>query len=54
MAINFPNLSRPFDATRQGVRVGGYDSAMETAFFVKIGASDVWMNVSATGKAGAP
>ena len=34
MAINFPNLSRSFDATRQAVRFWGYDSAMEAAFFV--------------------
>jgi hypothetical protein len=34
MALNFPNLSRSFDATRQAVRFWGYDSAMEAAFFV--------------------
>ncbi|HEY2884825.1 MAG TPA: DUF1488 family protein, partial [Rhizomicrobium sp.] len=32
--LNFPNLSRSFDATRQAVRFWGYDSAMEAAFFV--------------------
>jgi hypothetical protein len=34
MAINFPNESRSFDATRRAVRFWGYDSAMEVSFFV--------------------
>jgi Protein of unknown function (DUF1488) len=34
MALNFPNLSRSFDATRRAVRFWGHDSAMEAAFFV--------------------
>jgi hypothetical protein len=34
MAINFPNQSRSYDATRRAVRFWGYDSAMETSFFV--------------------
>ena len=34
MALNFPNRSRSFDATRRAVRFWGYDSAMETSFFV--------------------
>jgi hypothetical protein len=34
VALNFPNLSRSFDATRRAVRFWGYDSAMEVAFFV--------------------
>ena len=32
--LNFPNRSRAFDATRRAVRFWGYDSAMETTFFV--------------------
>jgi len=34
MAINFPNQSRSYDATRRAVRFWGYDSAMENSFFV--------------------
>ncbi len=34
MALNFPNQSRSFDATRCGVRFWGHDSAMEASFFV--------------------
>jgi hypothetical protein len=34
MAINFPNHSRSYDTTRRAVRFWGYDSAMETSFFV--------------------
>ncbi len=34
MSLNFPNLSRSYDSTRQAVRFWGYDSAMETSFFV--------------------
>jgi Protein of unknown function (DUF1488) len=34
MAINFPNQSRSYDATRRAVRFWGYDSAMEASFFV--------------------
>jgi hypothetical protein len=34
MALNFPNLSRSFDATRRAVRFWGYESAMEFSFFV--------------------
>jgi Protein of unknown function (DUF1488) len=34
MAISFPNPSRSYDMTRRAVRFWGYDSAMETAFFV--------------------
>ena len=32
--IDFPNHSRSYDATRHAVRFWGYDSAMETSFFV--------------------
>ena len=34
MAINFPNRSRSYDATRHAVCFWGYDRSMETAFFV--------------------
>lgn len=34
MALSFPNLSRSYDSTRRAVRFWGYDSSMETSFFV--------------------
>jgi hypothetical protein len=34
MALNFPNQSRFYDATRRAVRFWGHDSAMERSFFV--------------------
>lgn len=34
MALDFPNESRSYDATRCAVRFLGYDSAMEWSFFV--------------------
>jgi hypothetical protein len=34
MAISFPNPSRSYDTTRRAIRFWGYDSAMETSFFV--------------------
>ena len=34
MAINFPNQSRSYDATRHAVRFWGYDRSMENSFFV--------------------
>jgi len=34
MAINFPNQSRSYDATRRAVRFWGYDRSMESSFFV--------------------
>ena len=34
MAINFPNRSRSYDATRRAVRFWGYDRSMESSFFV--------------------
>jgi uncharacterized protein DUF1488 len=34
MALNFPNQSRFYDATRRAVRFWGNDSAMEASFFV--------------------
>ena len=33
-ALSFPNQSRSYDATRRAVRFWGYDSAMESSFFV--------------------
>ena len=35
MTIEFPNLSRRYDATRHCVRFSGYDGALEWAFFVE-------------------
>jgi Protein of unknown function (DUF1488) len=32
--IEFPNYSRSYDRTRHAVRFWGYDSAMETSFFI--------------------
>lgn len=34
MALSFPNDSRSYDATRRAVRFWGYDSAMESSFFL--------------------
>jgi hypothetical protein len=34
MALEFPNESRSYDATRCAVRFWGYDTAMEWSFFV--------------------
>ncbi len=34
MALNFPNASRSFDATRRAVRFWGHDRAMENSFFI--------------------
>ena len=38
MAINFPNRSRSYDATRRAVRFWGYDRSMENTFFVTVDA----------------
>jgi len=35
MAIEFPNLSRRFDATRRCVRFSGYEGALERSFFIE-------------------
>jgi Protein of unknown function (DUF1488) len=32
--IEFPNHSRSYDRTRHAVRFWGYDSALETSFFI--------------------
>ena len=34
MPMSFPNASRSFDASRRVVRFWGYDSAMESSFFI--------------------
>ena len=34
MALSFPNDSRSYDVTRRAVRFWGYDSAMETSFYL--------------------
>ena len=34
MALNFPNASRSYDATRRAVRFWGHDSSMEFTFFL--------------------
>jgi hypothetical protein len=34
MALNFPNQSRCYDATRRAVRFWGHDSSMEATFFM--------------------
>jgi hypothetical protein len=34
MALNFPNRSRSYDATRRAVRFWGHDLSMESSFFV--------------------
>lgn len=33
--LNFPNISRSYDATRRCVRFWGYDGALEVSFFVE-------------------
>lgn len=35
MAIEFPNPSRRYDATRHCVRFSGYDGALERSFFIE-------------------
>ena len=35
MTIEFPNLSRRYDATRHCMRFSGYDGALERPFFVE-------------------
>ena len=36
--LRFPNRSRAYGATRRAVRFWGYDSAIESSFFVTAGA----------------
>ena len=38
MALNFPNLSRSYDAKGHCVRFWGYDEVLEISFFVEEGA----------------
>lgn len=35
MALQFPNLSRRYDATRRCVRFSGYDGTLERPFFME-------------------
>lgn len=35
MTLQFPNISRSFDATRECVRFAGYDHTREVAFFIE-------------------
>lgn len=35
MALNFPNPSRTFDASRNGVRFVGHDGVFEVPFFIE-------------------
>lgn len=35
MGLEFPNITRRYDATRRCVRFSGYDGAMERPFFVE-------------------
>jgi hypothetical protein len=38
MTLDFPNVSRSYDETRDLIRFWGYDSAMEVSFFVEVDA----------------
>lgn len=38
MVLSFPNPSRNFDATTNGIRFWGYDRAIEVVFFVEAAA----------------
>lgn len=38
MALNFPNESRSYDASRNLVRFWGHDSSLEIAFFIEVAA----------------
>jgi hypothetical protein len=38
MTLNFPNVSRSYDARRHLIRFWGHDSALEISFFVDVGA----------------
>jgi hypothetical protein len=35
MTLNFPNLSRSYDASRRSVRFWGYDGTLEISFFLE-------------------
>jgi hypothetical protein len=43
MALNFPNLSRSFEARQNRVQFWGYDSAIEITFFLDV---DALMKIS--------
>jgi hypothetical protein len=36
MTLNFPNMSRSYDARRNLIRFWGHDSALEISFFVEV------------------
>ena len=38
MALNFPNLSRSYDAAGNRIRFWGHDGAIEVPFFVEVSA----------------
>ena len=38
VALNFPNLSRSYDAAGNRIRFWGYDGALEVPFFVDVSA----------------
>jgi hypothetical protein len=38
MTVNFPNVSRSYDARRNLIRFWGYDSALEIPFFLEVSA----------------
>jgi hypothetical protein len=40
MTLNFPNVSRSYDARRNLIRFWGHDSALEIPFFVEVSALD--------------
>ncbi|GAC1564139.1 MAG: DUF1488 domain-containing protein [Beijerinckiaceae bacterium] len=50
MALNFPNESRSYDATRIAVRFWGYDGPMEIPFFVTAEALRVLQSKAAAGE----
>jgi len=41
VALNFPNLSRSFDASRLRVRFWGHDASFEVSFFIAVEA--LWL-----------
>ena len=38
MNLTFPNPSRSYDATMEGIRFWAYDQTMEVSFFIEVGA----------------
>jgi Protein of unknown function (DUF1488) len=35
MTLNFPNVSRSYDATERSIRFWGHDGALEVSFFIE-------------------